>query len=131
MTETASRCQSEISMHRAILCIGSNVKAACELIDRAVNRLSENGVNVTAKSKIYSVSQPYYNCVADISTDACLGALLSLTKSLEKEMGRTAAMKALSIVPIDIDVVIFDGETLRPADYSSDYFMLGFSLISN
>lgn len=118
-------------MHRAILCIGSNVEAARNLIEQAVYLLSENGVNITARSEVYSVCLPYYNCVADISTDVCLDALLSLTKTLEREMGRTKAMKAHSIVPIDIDVVIFDGETLRQSDYSSDYFKLGYTRIVN
>lgn len=116
-------------MHRAILCIGSNVLAAREMIEHAISSLYENGAHIIARSEVYTVSLPYYNCVTEISTDSGLPELVSLTKSLEKEMGRNKYMKAMSIVPIDIDIVIFDGVILRQSDYSSDYFMLGYSRV--
>lgn len=118
-------------MHRAILCIGSNYQSAHRLIEYAVKRLSETGNDIRAKSSIYTVSLPYYNCVVDMTTDLDMEDLVILTKGIEKEMGRTQAMKAISLVPIDIDVVVFDGITLRPSDYASDYFRAGLSFVNN
>lgn len=118
-------------MHRAILCIGSNYQSAHKLIEHAIIRLSEMGAGITARSNIYTVSLPYYNCVVDVTTDLGADDLVILTKGIEREMGRRQDMKAMSLVPIDIDVVVFDGLTLRPSDYSADYFRAGLSCVNN
>lgn len=113
-------------MHKAIVCIGSNVVKAPEFIEKAVIRIIESGARVDMRSDIYTVNLPYYNCVAEISTELELQSLIAQTKEIEAGMGRTHAMKAKSEVPIDIDVVVFDNITLRPADYSAEYFKLGY-----
>ena len=101
------------------------------MIKQAVRLLSDKGADVAAISDVYTVSLPYYNCVAEITTALDKGAFVALTKEIEKEMGRTEAMKAAGEVPIDIDVVVFDGITLRPSDFSADYFVRGFSCVEN
>lgn len=118
-------------MHSAILCIGSNVSKARQRIENAVDRLTDNGIIVNSRSSIYSVSMPYFNCVAKISTELDICTLVALTKEIESDMGRTQAMKAMSMVPIDIDVVVYDEIMVRPADYSADYFRLGYSSLEN
>lgn len=118
-------------MHSAILCIGSNVSKACQKIEKAVDRLTDYGIIVNSRSCIYSVSMPYYNCVARISTELDISALVALTKEIESDMGRTRAMKSMTMVPIDIDVVVYDEIMVRPADYSADYFRFGYSSLEN
>ncbi len=101
------------------------------LIEHAVKRLSETGNDIAARSEVYTVRLPYYNCVVDLTTELDKESLVNLTKGIEAEMGRTKAMKAESLVPIDIDVVIFDGVTLRLSDYKADYFRAGFSCVKS
>ena len=47
-------------------------------------------------------------------------------KELERNQGRTPELKIQGIVPIDIDVVIWNDEIVRMRDYEQDYFSQGY-----
>ena len=66
-------------------------------------------------------------------TNQCLGVsqLNALLKQHEIAEGRTDEMRARKQVPIDIDIVIYDGEILRPNDYNQAFFQKGWKEIRN
>jgi 2-amino-4-hydroxy-6-hydroxymethyldihydropteridine diphosphokinase len=46
-------------------------------------------------------------------------------KSWEAECGRTPESKQKGVVPIDLDIVMWNSEVVRPVDYSRSYVSMG------
>lgn len=116
-------------MATALLGIGSNVADARYRIRKALDLLSENGCDIICMSKIYQVSHPYYNMVAKVFTRMSYHDLLILTKNLESLLGRLPHAKGDRVVPLDIDIVVFDDVTLRDSDFEASYFSVGYGQI--
>lgn len=73
------------------------------------------------------VNKPHYlNSVAAIDFDGDLDTLRAMLKACEVMEGRTTSARADGKVPLDIDVVIADGEILRPADFKRYFFRQGY-----
>lgn len=110
-----------------VLCLGSNAPDGEEKINAAVSMLQSKGCSVLAASPIYPSSHGYLNQV--VSVDPYIYdryVLTALTKWAERRLGRRPEMKAAGQVPIDIDIVIFCGQTIRPTDFSTPYFQQGY-----
>ena len=58
-----------------------------------------------------------FTCETDMDE---LGATM---KRWECEAGRVPRSKS---VPLDIDIVLFDGRIIRPRDYGQEYFKIGY-----
>ena len=97
---------------------------AKEMIDSACTALSQVAAEWRA-SDIYPSSSGYENLVAELSCELPYADLLHLTKHTETRLGRTPEMKESGLVPIDIDIVYYDGEVMRPQDAASAYFRQG------
>ena len=54
----------------------------------------------------------------------------ALLKSIEKMAGRLPEDKVIGIVKLDIDLLIWDGLILKPADIERDYVMRGISSLT-
>ena len=50
---------------------------------------------------------------------------LGIFKQWEIECGRTAVSKQQGVIPIDLDIVVWNGEVIRATDYSRDYVSKG------
>lgn len=68
----------------------------------------------------------YLNAVASVEFDGDLDTLQAMLKAGEVMAGRNAEARRLGRVPIDMDVVIADGEVIRPGDYARYYFRQGY-----
>lgn len=64
----------------------------------------------------------FHNQGARFSTNLDRDELTRRLKALERQAGRTPADKAAGIVRLDIDLVWFDGERLKPNDWERPYF---------
>ena len=71
-------------------------------------------------------SKIYTNTVLRIESPITATELSTVAKSLEARMGRT---KGSTDVPLDIDIVVQDGNILRPKDYRREYFRRGYELL--
>lgn len=60
---------------------------------------------------------PFYNGAAHIMTSLSLEALTTLLKQMEKQAGRTPEMKAAGIVPIDLDIIVYNNSIVH-RDYA-------------
>lgn len=69
---------------------------------------------------------PYMNAVACGSTPLGLIQLDTELKSLEVKAGRDEAARARREVPLDLDIVIYDEEIVRPRDFSQSFFQIGY-----
>ena len=71
------------------------------------------------------VRSPFSNQVAKLETDYTLEQLRPLLKDIEAVNGRIPEDKAQGIVKLDIDILVYDHEILKPADLERDYVQEG------
>lgn len=123
-------------MNRVIVSIGSNSSDREARVDAAVSwlcgELSECLTSEIYETPEYSGQYPAYcNCVAEGLTSLDVGSLESLLKDYEKDAGRSAESKLTGIVPIDLDIVGYGGEILRPVEFDREYFAIGYRQLHN
>ncbi len=118
--------------HQVVISLGSNLTQGEDMITQCVKRLGEL---ISFESSLWIYTTPavsgkgpdYYNCVMAGLTTEDFDGLTAKTKSIEIAMGRTPECKGLGVVPIDIDIVVFDGEVKRPRDFAQQYFTIGYN----
>lgn len=71
----------------------------------------------------------YLNAVACGMTDTTPNQIEILCKKFEMECGRDESMRHSGNVPLDIDLVIYDSQILRPKDYKRVFFKIGYEMI--
>lgn len=64
---------------------------------------------------------PYLNQLAVGATPLDVTTLNARLKAIEQSMGRTPESKALGVVPIDLDLMAYDGERFHEADWQRPY----------
>ncbi len=64
---------------------------------------------------------PYHNQCAILTTTLSLADLHKTIKQAEAQLGRTAEDKARGIVRIDIDIIAYGQEIVKPQDLTTDY----------
>lgn len=72
----------------------------------------------------------YLNAVAEIATALTHPELTKLLKDYERQCERTPQSKSLGSIPIDIDIVMWNGEVLRQKDFAQYYFAKGWDEIN-
>ncbi len=112
---------------KAIICLGSNC-STIKILD-ALDYLSQLGT--LSAGQIYPSDGDYFNCVASLSTGCDRLTLTDYTKKIEHRLGRRPEHKAQGRVVIDIDVIFFNSDLLRPLDASENYFLKGFEMLKN
>lgn len=114
-----------------VLSFGSNMPDGRSRVEHALRHVS-GFVGGMRASEIYSTPSVsgdgsiYLNAVAAGYIDFGSGRLTNILKEYELECGRDTASRMRGEVPIDIDVVMFDGKILRPKDASREYFKIGY-----
>lgn len=71
----------------------------------------------------------YLNAVVYGRTSLSQKELDNLCKRYEADCGRNEEMRNAGQVPVDIDIVIYDGDILRPNDYKREFFKIGYAMI--
>ena len=120
---------ADSGLTEAVLCIGSNSPQGGDLIARAISQLRL--LAPMEATPPYPSGGGYTNCVARMACPASLAELTALTKRIELQLGRTPQARAEGRVPVDIDVVTYGGETVRPADAAKTYFTIGYEMLKN
>lgn len=73
----------------------------------------------------------YMNAVAAGETSLSQEEIDNLCKEYEISCGRDAESRKSNLVPIDIDLVIYGSDILRPRDFARDFFQIGFRSLSS
>ncbi|MGN0228835.1 MAG: 2-amino-4-hydroxy-6-hydroxymethyldihydropteridine diphosphokinase [Muribaculaceae bacterium] len=122
--------------YTVVLSIGSNTRNSQEMIDRCVQWLGSSFVLIACAS-VYSTpaingkDADYLNTVAVIASSLPMVELSAMFKDYEKQCGRTPESKLLGAIPIDIDIVVWNGDVVRPRDYCQEYFQIGWREIAS
>jgi 2-amino-4-hydroxy-6-hydroxymethyldihydropteridine diphosphokinase len=64
---------------------------------------------------------PFSNQMAAFSTSLSADEVHACFKQLEHEAGRRPEDKARGIVPLDVDLLVYDGTVLKPEDLQRNY----------
>lgn len=113
-------------MHKVLLSIGTNTDA-CFNLKRAIDNLYSCFPNIQFTSITESAAcgatfkGPFLNTLAYFETNMLKEDIQVRFKSIEKNMGRKTTHKAEGIVIIDIDLIQWDNEVLKPDDFKRDY----------
>lgn len=113
--------------HICYLCLGSNVPNRLRRLDGALEALRSLGEILETSEVIESADisgrgAHYFNVVARMSTVYILEQLESRISEIETMLGRRPESKKSGVMPIDIDIVIYDQEIVSQRDYERPYF---------
>ncbi len=125
-------------MHSMIVSIGSNTPDKWQRVAEALQWLG--GFTISGKRSSIYYSQPEGKCAQKINYTYANAVFYGLTPMLREELetilkkyeadnGRTPQMKLFGIVPIDLDLVLFDDVLLRPQEMTRSYFLRGYDEI--
>ena len=123
-------------MTKVIISIGSNAPDRDVRMEKAVGWLSgvldRCRVSDVYETPEYSGRYPsYFNCVAEGFTSLEVDRLNELLKDYERSEGRTSESKLTGIVPVDLDIVEYDGVVLREVEFNREYFAIGYRQLRN
>lgn len=117
-----------------ILSLGANCGDRKESVDEAIvwlkcilSDLRHSGIYETLP--IGHAGSNYMNAVVSGNFDGTLEEIERLCKKYEIIHGRDDESRRQNLVPIDIDIVIADGNILRPRDYKCGFFQKGYNEI--
>lgn len=123
-------------MNQMLISLGSNMTQGEQNMNTAIEQIRALA-NFARFSSIYETEPVgqhrharYKNCVAQIHTSDSLDNWQHFFKKLEKEMGRNAESKSQGNVPLDIDIVIWNEDVIRPKDLSAPYIQIGLQEIA-
>lgn len=117
---------------KLVLSIGSNcnshyVECAVEWLKDQLTNFKSSAFYETPSAK--GDGKPYINAVVAGYTPSDFEKFNGFLKEYEKASGRDSKCRELGLVPIDIDIVIWDGQILRPWDYRQTFFKIGYMAI--
>lgn len=130
-------------IHSAVLCFGSNCGDSHSAFMHALQQIERDPatVGIDAVSEAYRTPEAYAQHTSAAALPTYLNMVVSLRtrlgrdrldvrlKKLETDAGRDEQCRLKGEVPLDLDIVIFDGEVIRRRDYESDFFRIGHSQI--
>ncbi|MGM9816436.1 MAG: 2-amino-4-hydroxy-6-hydroxymethyldihydropteridine diphosphokinase [Lepagella sp.] len=117
-------------MPSVVLSVGSNVgfdevKSAVEWLSHELKDFQASTLYRTPA--LQGVGNPYVNAVVIGKICETCDAFNQRLKAYELSCGRDAAARAAGVVPIDIDIVMKNGEVIRPRDYAHSFFQIGYN----
>lgn len=113
-------------MHKVLLSIGTNYNTESNLklaMDKLRNSFVDIKFTEIAKSKPYgnNYKNSFLNVLAFFKTDMQQQDIVHSLKSIEASMGRKAEDKSKGIIIIDIDLIKWDNEIIKPQDFQREY----------
>lgn len=118
----------------AVFSIGSNCGDRLSNVQNGINWLtsilSDFGIShIYATPDCHGGHREYMNAVVKGLTTLSPEQIEKLCKEFEISNGRDCKARAAGDVPLDIDLVIYDGEILRPKDFAREFFKIGYESI--
>lgn len=114
------------NMHRCVICLGSNHHAkiclakAEKMLGECFPSITWGKIVETAPEGTFGTT-PYLNRAALIGTTWDIDRLTKCFKEMERACGRTKESRRTGIIPLDIDLLVSDGQAVKPADLQKRY----------
>lgn len=118
-------------MNNIVLSIGSNSHDRQWQMESAI-RYIRSMLNNVYSSSIYETlalngkDDPYLNAVIVADTDMCIDDAKTFFKQWEALCGRNKVSKLKGVIPIDVDIVVWNGNIIRERDFFAYYFSQGY-----
>ena len=115
--------------HTCVVCMGSNFKPEAHL-ENAVVDLTRTfshvvlGKSVKTKDEGGKSQSDYLNLAAEFQTELDPTSVIEILKKIERQNGRTASSKELGCVSLDIDLLSYDENRIKPEEFSKSYVKL-------
>lgn len=113
-------------MNKALLSIGTNtdreenLSLSHELLNSKFSEISYSKTSVTSPYGD-NYKNDFLNQLAVIYTNMTKESVIELLKGIERKLGREASDKKNGIVKIDIDLVIWNDDILKPNEINRRY----------
>ena len=113
-------------MHKVLLSIGTNTNARFNM-EQAIEVLLSYFPNINftniIKTKPFGTAykKPFLNALAYLETEMNKSEVELLLKTIEKDMGRLPSHKREGKVIIDIDLIKWDNEILKPTNFEYSF----------
>lgn len=124
-------------LSQVVLSLGSNVPGRHEMLMACLVWLREHGLEGMRCSTLYTTpalrpgKPDYMNAVVAGSTALQCDELGAALKRYEEACGRNADTRRRGLVPIDVDIVMWNGTVLRPQDFQQQFFQIGWTQIND
>lgn len=117
-------------MHHCLLCMGSNYQYAEKLANARLALVRIFPDIVFGKEKLTEAVgdlwlSPFCNQLARFTSLLSAEEIRGRLKEIEKANGRLAEDKLKGIVKLDIDLLMFDEQVLKPDDMQREYVVKG------
>ena len=113
-------------IYRCIACLGSNceeeknIKKAIELMTDSFPDI-QWGKTIRTEAEGGNEGQKYSNKAAIFCTTLPCDKVIRIFKNIESQCGRTHEKKCNDIIPIDIDLLQYGEEAIKPDDLKKNY----------
>lgn len=101
-----------------------NVEAATRFLGTVLTEMRASSIYETPE--IHGLPHLYMNAVLEGNFSGEFDELHEMCKIYEKENGRDENARNRGDVPIDLDIVTWDEEIIRPRDFSMEFFKIGY-----
>ena len=119
-----------MNLHTCLLCMGSNIEpSSCLSAARSALlshfpsiRFSKEMVTEAIGSGFLS---PFHNQVASFTTSLSTEEVRTILKGIEQSQGRLPEDKVQGVVKLDIDLLMYDEQVLKPKDMEREFVKEG------
>ena len=124
-----------MNQHSCLLCIGSNMARHIHMED-ARKSLTEHFPDIRFGKEMETEAiggnflSPFSNQVATFATSLSAEEVRCILKGIERNNGRTTEDKAQGIVKLDIDLLMYDDQVLKPKDMEREFVKQGMEALS-
>ena len=123
-------------MNECLLCLGSNFNPA-EYIELGRVFLKQTFMDIMFADEIQTLpiglnrTDFFINQVAYLKTELTRDEIIRSLKDIELKCGRMYEDKDFEIVRIDIDLITYNEEIIKPNDFNREYVQQGIRQISS
>lgn len=119
-----------MNSYSCLLCLGSNFDRHIHLANaREALKALFTDIRFSTEMETEAIGgrflSPFSNQTAQFTTSLPADEVRALLKGIEKENGRLKEDKAQGIVKLDIDLLMYGNEVLKPEDMERDFVKKG------
>ncbi len=119
-----------MNIHHCLLCLGSNYEYLINLASaRKALKLAFLDIRFGNEMITEAIGDqwlsPFGNQLAQFTTSLDIEDIRLILKQIEKNQGRLPEDKKQGIVKIDIDLLMYDDEVLKPEDMKREFVIEG------